>query len=181
MTEPVKAVNAAIQLSDTLTIDGYMLPDGEFRAGAVSVSAVLGYKRNWLLEIEDKSPDKLKALSDKGYRGTSLIPVQRTGRGGTNKARTISLKDLTALITVEALQGNKRAIALQAAFTLEGLDGRFREAFGVEQRTADERRQFFGMTYGEFLEALAENREELEALRLPGDDLAYPEADEEAY
>jgi hypothetical protein len=49
----------------------------------------------------------------------------------------------------------------------------------VQQRTADERRRFFGMTYGEFLEALAENREELEALRLPGDDLYYPEADEE--
>jgi hypothetical protein len=28
MTEPIKAVRATIQLSDTLTIDGYMLPDG---------------------------------------------------------------------------------------------------------------------------------------------------------
>ena len=175
MTEPIKAVNATIQLSDTLSIDGYMMPNGEFRAGAVSVSAVMGYKRNWLLEIEDKSPDKLKALSDKGYRGTSLIPVQRAGRGGSNKARTISLKDLTTLITVEALQGNKRAIALQAAFTLEGLDSRFRDAFGVQRRTPEEKRRFFGLTYGEFLEALAENRAELEELRLPGDDLYYPE------
>lgn len=175
MTDLIKAVTATIQLSDTLSIDGYMMPDGEFRAGAVSVSALMGYKRNWLLEIEDKSPDKLKALSDKGYRGTSLIPIQRTGRGGTNKARTISLKDLTTLITVEALQGNKRAIALQASFTLEGIDSRFRDAFGVQQRTADEKRRFFGMTYEEFLEALAENRAELEELRLPGDDLYYPE------
>ena len=175
MTEPIKAVNATIQLSDTLSIDGYMMPNGEFRAGAVSVSAVMGYKRNWLLEIEDKSPDKLKALPDKDYKGTSLIPVQRSGRGGSNKARTISLKDLTTLITVEALAGNKRAIALQAAFTLEGLDSRFRDAFGVQQRTPEEKRRFFGLTYEEFLEALAENRAELEGLRLPGDDLYYPE------
>lgn len=175
MSESIKAVSATVQLSETLSIDGYMLPDGEFRAGAVGVSAALGYKRNWLLEIEDKSPDKLKTLSDKGYRGTSLISVQRTGRGGSNKARTISLRELTILITAEALSGNKRAIALQAAFTLEGLDVRFRDAFSIPQRTPEEKRQFFGMTYEEFLEAIAENREELEQLRLPGDDIYYPD------
>lgn len=71
MSEPIRATSATVQLSDTLSIDGYMMPDGEFRAGAVGVSALMGYKRNWLLEIEDKSPDKLKALSDKGYRGTA--------------------------------------------------------------------------------------------------------------
>lgn len=175
MTEPIKATSATVQLSDTLSIDGYMMPNGDFRAGAVGVSTLMGYKRNWLLEIEDKSPDKLKALSDKGYRGTSLIPVQRTGRGGTNKARTISLKDLATLITIEALSGNKRAIALQAAFTIEGLDSRFRDAFGMPQRREDEKRRFFGMTFDEYLEALAENRAELEQLRLPADDLYYPE------
>jgi len=42
MTESVRAITAAIQLSDTLSIDGYMLPDGEIRAGAVSVSALMG-------------------------------------------------------------------------------------------------------------------------------------------
>jgi len=116
-SEPIKALSATVQLSDTLVIDGYMMPNGEFRAGAVSVSAILGYKRNWLLEIEDKSPDKLKTLSDKGYRGTTLTLVQRSGRGGSNKARTISLRELTIVIAVEAQLSNKRAIAIQSAFT----------------------------------------------------------------
>ena len=180
MTESIKATRATIQLSDTLSIDGYMLPDGDFRAGIVGTSVLLGYQRDWFLVLPSRAPDKLKALKDSGFRyDPQTVFIQRQGRGGATKAQTISLRELTTLITFEALSGNKRAIALQAAFTLEGLDGRFRETFGVQQRTADERRQFFGMTYGEFLEALAENREELEALRLPGDDLYYPEADED--
>jgi hypothetical protein len=173
MTEPIRATRATIQLSDTLSIDGYMLPDGEFRAGIVGTSLLLGYQRDWFLVLPSRAPEKLKALENSGFRyDPQTVFIQRQGRGGATKAQTISLRELTTLITFEALSGNKRAIALQAAFTLEGLDG-------VQQRTADERRRFFGMTYGEFLEALAENREELEALRLPGDDLYYPEADEE--
>jgi hypothetical protein len=84
---------------------------------------------------------------------------------------------LTTLITVEALSGNKRAIALQAAFTLGGLDALFRDAFGIPQQSQSERRRFFSLTYEEFLEALAENRTELEQLRLPGDDLYGPDED----
>lgn len=49
----------------------------------------------------------------------------------------------------------------------------------MQQRTPDEKRRFFGLTYEEFLEALAENRAELEGLMLPGDDLYYPEEAQE--
>jgi hypothetical protein len=175
MTQPIKAVRANIQLSDTLTVDGYMLPDGEFRAGIAGSSVLLGYAKNWFNRLQSEAPNKVKALQAGGFTGyVQPVTIPRdSGLRGASRAQT-------TLITVEALSGNKRAIALQAAFTIEGLDGRFREAFGVQQRTADERRRFFGLTYGEFLEALAENREELEALRLPGDDLYYPEADEES-
>ena len=180
MSDLIKAVTATIQLSDTLSIDGYMMPDGEFRAGIVGASVLLGYQRNWFLVLPSKAPNKLKALEDNGFRYDPLpVNIQRQGRGGATKAQTISLKDLATLITVEALQGNKRAIALQASFTLEGIDSRFRDAFGVQQRTADEKRQFFGMTYEQYLEALAENRAELEELRLLGDDLYYPESEDE--
>ena len=48
------------------------------------------------------------------------------------------------------------------------------ERLGIDHEDA----RFFGMIYGEFLEALAENRAELEELRLPGDDLYYPEVEE---
>lgn len=177
MTEPIKASNATIQLSDTLSIDGYMMPDGEFRAGIAGASVLLGHGKDWFNRLASRGPNKLKALQEGGFTGR-LQPVvipRESGARGASRAQTISLKDLATLITVEAGAGNKRAIALQAAFTLEGLDSRFRDAFGVSQRTPEEKRRFFGMTYGEYLEALAENRAELEQLRLPGDDLYYPE------
>jgi hypothetical protein len=181
MAEPIKAINATVELSDTLSIDGYMMPDGEFRAGIAGASVLLGHGKDWFNRLASKAPNKLKALQDGGFTGR-LQPVvikRESGARGASRAQTISLKDLTTLITVEALQGNKRAIALQAAFVLEGLDSRFRDAFGVQQRTSDEKRRFFGMTYEEFLEALAENRAELEQLRLPGDDLYYSEETDE--
>jgi hypothetical protein len=181
VTEPIKAINATVQLSDTLSIDGYMMPDGEFRAGIAGASVLLGHGKDWFNRLASRGPKKLEALQSAGFTGR-LQPVvikRESGTRGASRAQTISLKDLTVLITVEAVSENKRAIALQAAFTLDGLDSRFRDAFGVPQRTLDEKRRFFGLTYDEFLEALAENRAELEALRLPGDDLYYPEGDEE--
>ena len=174
-------MTATIQLSDALSIDGYMMPDGEFRAGIAGASVLLGYGKDWFNRLASKAPNKLQALQAAGFTGRTqpVVIPRESGARGASRAQTISLKDLATLITVEALQGNKRAIALQASFTLEGIDSRFRDAFGVQERTADEKRQFFGMTYGEFLEALSENRAELEELRLPGDDLYYPEIDEE--
>lgn len=177
MTEPIKATSATVQLSDTLLIDGYMMPDGEFRAGIAGVSVLLGYAKNWFNRLRSEAPNKLKALQDRGLTGyvqTVVVP-RESGTRGASRAQTISLKDLATLITVEALQGNKRAIALQAAFTLEGLDSRFRDTFGVQQRSPEEKQRFFSLTYDEFLGALAENRAELEELRLPGDNLYYPE------
>ena len=81
------------------------------------------------------------------------------------------------MIAVEANAGNKRAIAIQSAFTLEGFESRFRDAFGKPQLSSEVKRKIFGMTFEEYLEALADNKAELAALRLPGDELYY-EADE---
>jgi len=180
MTESTKAVTATVQLGD-LSIDGYMMPDGEFRAGIAGASILLGHGKDWFNRLASRGPKKLEALQSAGFTGR-LEPVvipRESGTRGASRAQTISLKDLTTLITVEALSGNKRAIALQAAFTLGGLDALFRDAFGIPQQSQNERRRFFSLTYNEFLTALAENRAELEELRLPGDDLYYPEETDE--
>ena len=180
MNETTKAAAATIQLSETLSIDGYMMPNGEFRVGIVGASMLLGYQRDWFLVLPSKAPSKLKALQVEGFRYNPLpVSIQRRGRGGATKAQTISLRDLTTLITAEAQQLNKRAIALQSAFTLDGLDSRFRDAFGVSQLSPDAKRQFFGMTFEQYLEALADNQAELDALQLPGDSLYYLEGEED--
>ncbi len=178
-SELIKATTATVQLGD-LPVDGYMMPNGEFRAGIAGASVLLGHGKDWFNRLASRSPNKLKALQDGGFTGRvqAVVIPREPGTRGASRAQTISLKDLTTLITVEALSGNKRAIALQAAFTLGGLDALFRDAFGMPQQSRDDRRRFFGMTYDEFLQVLADNRAELEALRLPGDDLYYPESKE---
>lgn len=172
--EPIRAIATTVRLSDTLEIDGYLMPDEEFRAGIVGTSLLLGYQRDWFLVLPSKAPQKLKALQAEGFRYDPVsVKIQRKGRGGATKAQTINLKELTLIIAVEAQAGNKRAIAIQSAFTLEGFDSRFRDAFGKPQLSSDAKRKLFGMTFEEYLEALAENRAELEALRLPADSLYY--------
>jgi len=42
-----------------------------------------------------------------------------------------------------------------------------------KQLTPETKRKLFGMTFEEYLEALADNREELESLRLPADSYYY--------
>ena len=173
--EPIRAITATVKLSDTLEIDGYLMPNEEFRAGIGGSSVILGYAKNWFNRLRSDAPNKLKAFRDGGLTGyTQPVIIPRpSGSRGASRAQTISLKDLTILITIEAQTGNKRAIAIQSAFTLEGFDSRFRDAFGKPQLSSDTKRKLFGMTFEEYLEALAENRAELDALRLPADDLYY--------
>lgn len=173
--EPIKAIAATVQLSDTLAIDGYLMPNEEFRAGIGGASVILGYGKDWFNRLAQKAPNKLKAFQEGGFTGRlqPVVAPRPSGVRGASRAQTISIKDLTRLIAVEANAGNKRAIAIQSAFTLEGVESRFRDAFGKPQLPPEVKRKMFGMTFEEYLEALAENKAELDALRLPGDDLYY--------
>ena len=42
-SEPIKAERATIKFIDGLEVDGYRMPDGEFRVGVMGASTVLGY------------------------------------------------------------------------------------------------------------------------------------------
>jgi len=173
MTEP-KA--ATVSLGDhDLSVDCYMMPNGEFRVSITGVSVVLGYQRDWLLELPSHNLPKLRALQKGGFRYTPETVFK-------HRAQTISIKDLTTLITLEAfsgihrleaLSGNKRAMALQAAFTLEGLDALFRDTFEIPQKLQDERQSSFRGAYEQFLEVFAENQAELNELRLLSDHLYF--------
>jgi Uma2 family endonuclease len=165
VTESVRAINTTIQLSDTLSIDVYMMPDGEIRAEIGSALVLLGHAKQWFSRLRSEGSHKLKALQDLGFTGDIVVIPKKPGTREASQAQTINLTDLNALINVEALAGNKRAIVLQETFALKGLDSRFRDVFEVQQQTPDEKRGFFGLTYRESLEVLAENRTELEELR----------------
>ena len=85
MTESTKAVTAIVQLSDTLSIDGYMMPDGEFRAGIAGASVLLGHGKDWFNRLASRGPKKLEALQSAGFTGR-LEPVVIPRESGTRGA-----------------------------------------------------------------------------------------------
>jgi hypothetical protein len=48
MQEPIKAERQTVVFFDGLQVDGYRMPNGEFRVGITGASQVLGYSREWL-------------------------------------------------------------------------------------------------------------------------------------
>ncbi|MCU0570084.1 MAG: hypothetical protein MUF49_26360 [Oculatellaceae cyanobacterium Prado106] len=65
--EPIRAERATVTFFDGLQVDGYRMPDGEFRVGITGVSEVLGYGRNWLGRVLERGGNTLKTLRGLGF------------------------------------------------------------------------------------------------------------------
>jgi hypothetical protein len=150
-THPSKLRKVDIPLSNTVSIDGYMTPKGEFWPGIAAISLLRGYgKDRFKRSLRSEARKKLKAF---GYESPK------------------SFKQFIA----ETLASNKQIIFCLSDFSPEKLNSCLRRTLQPQQRTPKENRPFFDLSYDEFLEALAENQAELAELRLPGDDLYYPQ------
>jgi hypothetical protein len=173
MTGPIEPRKVTIQLNDNLSIDGYII-NGGFRPSMTETSVLLGYQKNWLNRLlSSDGSSKLRGLQSRGFTGDiqHLVIEENPGVRLPLHIKTISLRDFLRLIFSEMIVGNKQALTIVSILIKVG------------QQTPEEKRKIFGLTYDEFIEALAENQAELEELRLPGDDLYYPEEvdeDEEA-
>ncbi len=44
----IRARRKTVSFFEGLEVDGYQLPNGEFRVGIIGASTVLGYGKNWL-------------------------------------------------------------------------------------------------------------------------------------
>jgi len=183
MTKLKAIATGVVQLGGDLLVDCYRMPNEEFRISITGVSVMLGHKKDWFLTLPSTNAAKLKALQEGGFKYTpETVFIERQGREQPTNTQTISIEDLTTLITLEAfsgihrleaLSGNKRAMALQAAFTVEGLDALFRDTFGMPQKLQNQRQSSFRRAYEQFLEVFAENQVELNKLRLLSDDLYF--------
>lgn len=43
----IKAQRATVKFCEGVEVDGYLLPDGEFRVGKISIAKALGYSKEW--------------------------------------------------------------------------------------------------------------------------------------
>lgn len=171
--EPIRAERATVVFFEGLSVDGYRMPNGEFRVGITGASLVLGYARNWLFRIlNGESRNQLKLLQGLGFTEETVKIVTETQRGD-REAQTISLRDFNRLISYAVFDGKRAALALQLALTEVALNDFFRDAFGDPPLSVEEKRQLFYESYARTIspeEWRQMDREEILRLALPGDE-----------
>jgi hypothetical protein len=139
----LRSERATVRFFDGLSIDGYRMPDGEFRVSLTGASVLLGFSKEWLGRILSKNGNPVKALQGMGFTGQIKKAATRSIRGGGDSAQTISIRDLNALILYAATKGKPQAIALQMALTDMALTDFFRDAFGMRPLDINEKRARF--------------------------------------
>lgn len=138
MTESVRAVRASVQIG-SLTVDGFMLPDGSYRMSQTQAAECVGLsERNAREFLQSKA---LKSLLGEGYTpaNSEIEPDAGQLRGGS-RIRALSLEVVGAYWLWQAARGNKQALSLVMALLTETLERRFDEAFCVT-RTEIERNE----------------------------------------
>ncbi len=169
----IKAKRAIIQFCDNQTVEGYRMPNGEYRVGLSSASKAIGYSENWVRRTLSKSGTTAKALQGLGFEGNFLEVVRESNQGNSFTERTVSLDDFKLLITYGVQKGKKKAIALQSALMKVALTDFFRDAFEENQLSVDEKRKLFYKAYAEslsFEEWLEMDRQDVKDLKLFGNE-----------
>jgi hypothetical protein len=158
MDNITRAERSTVKFCEGVEVDGYLLPDGEFRVGKIGAAISVGYGKDWLGQLKGKP---LKALQSAGFTGSEK-PVQLESiSGGGTESKTVSLSDFRKLIIFAAKKGKPEAEALLDAIVDVGLEDWFRLAFGQEQLTLEEKRDRFYKAYAATINWLAEDRQEL--------------------
>lgn len=170
--EPIRVERARVEFFDGLVVDGYRMPNGEFRVGLAGAGRVLGYDRNWLGRVLDRGGNTLKALQGLGFTEETVKVVTGSSQGD-REAQTVSLRDFNRLISYAVFDGKRAALALQLALTEVALNDFFRDAFKLASLSIEEKRQLFYEAYAKTImpEDWREmDREEILRLALPGDE-----------
>jgi len=159
VTMTIKAQRKTIKFCPSVDVEGFLLPDGEFRVGKSSASLALGYQKDYLSRLPKKSEKQFKALLGEGY-ADSPVSVEVDIERGSVRSETISLNDFEAFIFFSAYRGKKEAIAIQRAITRTGLEDWFRLSFGQQQLTLEEKRDRFYKSYAATINWLEEDRKD---------------------
>ena len=153
MTESVRAVRASVQIG-SLTVDGFMLPDGSYRMSQTQAAECVGLsERNAREFLQSKA---LKTLLGEGYTpATSEIEPDAGQVRGGSRIRALPLEVVGAYWLWQAARGNKTALSLVMALLTETLERRFDTAFGVT-RTETERNELLSQRVQELEQDIRE-------------------------
>lgn len=179
--EPIRAERQTVTFFDGLQVDGYRMPNGEFRVGVTGASIVLGYSENWLSRLLGRETGtSIKTLRGLGFTEETQKVVSETSRGD-REAQTINLRDFNRLISYAVFDGKRAALALQLALTEVALNDFFRDAFGEPPLSIDEKRRIFYESYAATIspeEWRQMDREDILRLAILGDGTRKNEIEE---
>jgi hypothetical protein len=170
--EMIRAERATVEFFDGLSVDGYRMPNGEFRVGITTASVVAGFAENYLRRLLSDGGTRLQPLLDNGFSGITFPQVRLT-KTGEREERAITLKDFIRLLRYADKQGRQSAGAILDALSELSLVDFFRDAFGEPPLSIAEKRRLFYESYAQSISP--ENwrqmdREEILRLALPGDE-----------
>lgn len=170
---PIKAEHRTVVFFDGLDVDGYRMPNGEFRVGLAGASRVIGYNEDWLGIALKRSARTAKELRGLGFSENIKKVIAQSKQGNFLDDSTISLKDFNRLIAYATFKGKKAALALQLSLTELSLMDFFRDSFGEPPLTIEEKRRIF---YEEYAKTISPedwrtmDRQDIIRLALAGDE-----------
>ncbi|NJR69715.1 MAG: hypothetical protein HC771_14405 [Synechococcales cyanobacterium CRU_2_2] len=133
-----KALQATIRIGD-LEVSGYQLPNGEYLFSQAAAGEAVGKPRNSALRFLSSNAAKAFLGEDLArYTPESIELELGDGQRGSTRFNAIPLELVTAYWVHQCSLGNKAAIALVMALSIESLERRFDTAFDVE--TSDSER-----------------------------------------
>lgn len=139
MTDSVKATRATVTLG-SLTIDGFMLPDGSYRMSQTQSAECIGLtERNARDFLRSNA---LKALLGEGYTPAiserEEIEIEpEPGKRGQSRFVAMPLEVVSAYWLWQSHRGNKQALALCMGLITETLERRFDSAFNITRSEDD--------------------------------------------
>ncbi|MCY7286235.1 MAG: hypothetical protein LH679_22995 [Cyanobacteria bacterium CAN_BIN43] len=139
MSEPTKASRSTVTLG-SLTFDGFMLPNGEYRMSQTQAGEAVGVQRRNVSDF--LRSNALKALLGDDYTGTiserEEIEIEsEAGKRGQSRFLSMPLEIVAVYWLWQSHRGNKQALTLCVAMLTETLERRFDRAFGVSRSEDD--------------------------------------------
>ncbi|MEO0533281.1 MAG: hypothetical protein AAF215_05385 [Cyanobacteria bacterium P01_A01_bin.123] len=132
MTDKAKRETVPI---GSLEIEGFQMPDGSYRMSQTQAAEAVGKP-----EINARrflSSKGIKSLLGKGYTPDSIEVEPSDQSRGQTRINALPLEVVAAYWVSQCSQGNRPAIALVMAMTIESLERRFDDAFGVARSAAE--------------------------------------------
>lgn len=115
-----------------LEVDGYQLPNGEYRFSQAAAAEAVGRDRSGALRFLRSNAAKSLLGGDLARCAPETIELElEAGQRGSTRFNALPLEVVTAYWVHQCSLGNKKAIALVMALTVETLEVRFDSAFGV--------------------------------------------------